>query len=70
MRTRLIAAHATASSSPLRRWFGSLVGGSSAQEPERGLYLWGGVGRGKTWLMDMFFESLPFPEKQIGRAHV
>lgn len=35
--------------------------------PIRGLYFWGGVGRGKTYLMDTFFDTLPFPRKL--RAH-
>jgi len=37
------------------------------QVPEQGLYLWGGVGRGKTWLMDGFCDCLP---AQLGlRVH-
>lgn len=37
--------------------------GRSRREPVKGLYLWGGVGRGKTYLMDSFFEHLPFEQK-------
>ncbi len=44
----------------------SLLGRLFARKPPTpipGLYLWGGVGRGKTWLMDLFFEALPFEQK-------
>nr|WP_010132510.1 cell division protein ZapE [Microbulbifer agarilyticus] len=39
------------------------------QAPEKGLYFWGGVGRGKTYLMDAFYESLPFERKQRTHFH-
>jgi cell division protein ZapE len=37
------------------------------REPVKGLYIHGGVGRGKTMLMDMFFELLPVRRKR--RVH-
>ena len=36
-------------------------------ETPKGLYFWGGVGRGKTYLMDTFYDTLPFEQKM--RAH-
>lgn len=38
------------------------LSGKKQQYPQ-GLYMWGGVGRGKTWLMDTFYESLPHKKK-------
>lgn len=38
-------------------------------EPVRGLYLWGGVGRGKTFLIDLFYENLPLAQKKRVHYH-
>ncbi len=35
----------------------------------KGLYFWGGVGRGKTWLIDSFFKTLPFENKRRVHFH-
>ncbi|MCX8958572.1 AFG1 family ATPase [Erwinia psidii] len=44
-------------------------GKEQVQKPVPGLYMWGGVGRGKTWLMDMFFQSIPGERKQRLHFH-
>lgn len=43
--------------------FSLFEGKRTAQSVAKGLYIWGGVGRGKTHLLDMFFDSLPFDDK-------
>jgi len=59
---QLLAAEKAKNVGWLRRRFGGCQ-----EHPIKGLYFWGGVGRGKTYLMDHFYESLPFEAKM--RAH-
>lgn len=48
--------------------FGKLLG-KKQQGPIKGLYFWGGVGRGKTYLVDTFYDALPFQEKMRTHFH-
>ncbi|GJM13626.1 MAG: cell division protein ZapE [Pseudohongiella sp.] len=54
---------------PLGRVRQRIFAGDKANRPILGLYIWGGVGRGKTYLMDTFFESLPGKSKMRTHFH-
>lgn len=47
-------------------WLRSIGAGT---RPPRGLYIWGGVGRGKTLLMDLFFRAAPTRRKRRVHFH-
>jgi cell division protein ZapE len=58
-------ASANSLSNKLRR----ILTGSSASAGAAGIYLWGGVGRGKTFLMDLFYSSLSMRKKKRIHFH-
>ncbi|MDB6163110.1 MAG: AFG1-like ATPase family protein [Xanthomonadaceae bacterium] len=59
--------HAALVQAPVRGWLASWT--QRRDEAPRGLYLWGGVGRGKTFLIDLFYASLPLQEKRRTHFH-
>jgi cell division protein ZapE len=52
--------HAFGKYSPLKRF---------RAKPAQGLYIWGSVGRGKTWLMNLFYDELTITEKKRMHFH-
>jgi cell division protein ZapE len=53
---------------PATGLIGRLIGRKAPPRP-RGIYMWGGVGRGKSMLMDLFHDSLAIAEKRRVHFH-
>ena len=53
---------------PKQGFFAKLFN-KQAEPKIKGLYFWGGVGRGKTYLVDTFYEALPFERKMRVHFH-
>ncbi len=60
---RLIASERNSLKVGLFSRLAALLVAKDPDPPVKGLYFWGGVGRGKTYLMDAFFDSLPLDRK-------
>jgi cell division protein ZapE len=52
-----------------RSWLDRLGLGRRNEEPPCGLYIYGGVGRGKSMLMDLFFDTAPVARKRRVHFH-
>lgn len=66
LRNRLLADNSSGFWSRLRQ---HLAPRRDAMRATRGVYLWGGVGRGKTWLMDLFYDSVPIRARRRSHFH-
>jgi cell division protein ZapE len=66
LRSELLRAERLSFTARLLRRFSGPAGHGAAP---RGVYLWGGVGRGKTWLMDLLVDSLPSIPRRRSHFH-
>ena len=61
--------HAALSTAPARKGLLDRLFGTPVTPSLNGLYVWGGVGRGKTFLIDLFYAGLPIREKRRTHFH-
>lgn len=66
LRTRLLAENQPRF---FGHWLRRIRPRHASDADKRGIYLWGGVGRGKTWLMDLFYASVPLRERRRSHFH-
>ena len=65
-RTQRVFSELNIASQSRKKFFSSFF---KKEKPVRGLYLWGGTGRGKTYLVDSFYECLPGNKKYRVHFH-
>ncbi|MEY2919350.1 MAG: hypothetical protein RL261_655 [Pseudomonadota bacterium] len=62
--SRLRSAEARANAGLVGRWLDQWRQRGNSTAGERGVYLWGGVGRGKTFLLDLFHAHVGVPSRR------